>query len=63
MTTLSQVISSLQSILKDHGDLAVYMDTGDLVLPVGFTLVHKGKDTRDKRVALITIDTKEGEDA
>ena len=61
MTTLSQVISSLQSILKDHGDLAVYVDTGDLVLPVGFTLVHKGKDTRDKRGALITIDAEEGD--
>ena len=61
MTTVSQIISSLQSILKDVGDIPVYIDTGDLVLPVGFTLVHRGSDTSNKRVALITIDSKEND--
>jgi len=62
MVTVSQQIKALESILKDVGDVPVYMDIGDLMLPVGFTLVHRGRDTRDKRVALITIDAKEGED-
>ena len=62
MVTVSQQIKALESILKDVGDVPVYMDIGDLMLPVGFTLVHRGRDTRDKRVALITIDAKENED-
>ena len=63
MTTVSQIVKALESILKDVGDIPVYIDTGDLVLPVGFTTVHKGSDTRGQRVALITIDAQEGENA
>lgn len=62
MITVSQQIKALQSILKDVGDVPVYMDMGDLVLPVGFTTVHKGNDTKNQRVALITMDTGESGD-